>query len=135
MIQLETSDCLPAEFFRKLPLQFSVVCFHGGFTILSPKPARPQQLRRQFDCRRLVTTMFNLSSDWTHAPFRSLAFLLNVGIEITEYNCQSVLFSVSTLNVGDYIASLIGVLSWKTVQTFVAGGTEKEKETQKKRVC
>ena len=56
----------------------------------TPKPTRPQQLHRRFDCCRLVTTMFNFSSDRTQAPFRFLAFLLNVGIEIPEYNCQSV---------------------------------------------
>ena len=27
---------------------------------------------------------------WTHAPFRSFAFLLDLGIELTENQCQSV---------------------------------------------
>ena len=45
------------------------------------KPTLPQQLHRRFDRCRLVTTMLNYSSDRTHAPFRSLTFLLSVVIE------------------------------------------------------
>ena len=51
------------------------------FMLPPPNPARPQKLRRRFDRCNLVTTMLNFSSDRTHAPFRSLAFLPIVAIE------------------------------------------------------
>ena len=60
--------CVPAtNFCESCPIPcFVSMVVHDT----SPKPTFPQQLRRRFDCCRLATTMFNFSSDRTHAPFR-----------------------------------------------------------------
>ena len=68
VIQLETSNCVPAEFFRKLSPQFSVVCFHGGFARYLPhKQVFPPQLSAACACR-----FAPLASGWRLSNLRNL---------------------------------------------------------------
>ena len=48
------------------------------------------QLPRADRLRVPFNTMFNNTVLRTHAPFRSLTFLLSLGTELTENQCQSV---------------------------------------------
>ena len=62
------------------------------FMLLPTNPSLPRSAAadRRFHLSVFVKHFFNNTVLLTHAPFRSIAFLLNVGTEFTEYNCQSV---------------------------------------------
>ena len=57
--------------------------------LLNRFPTALQLLHAAFTCAR-CETLLNNTFLRTHAPFRSLTFVLNVGIELTANQCQSV---------------------------------------------
>ena len=68
------------------------------FTILPPNRFPTAAFSRLcIAASRASETMLNSSNHRTLSPFRSLTILLNVGIEVTEYNCQSVFRSAVPL--------------------------------------
>ena len=82
---------LPETVAHAVPI--SLVCFHGGSTILPPKPFPPQQ---RCSLSRFVTAVkrnnhcsntYNFSD---FSPCCSTAILPIVVTEFTEYKCQSV---------------------------------------------
>ena len=66
--------------------------FHGFSCVPFPKTGFPMQFSaaRELQPAARVKHFFNTSSDLTLSPCCSITFLLNVGIELTANQCQSV---------------------------------------------
>ena len=83
---------VPATGLNCCPRCSNLSClFPWWFHDTSPKHFPTAELQPRADRLRVhFNRMFNNTLLRTHAPFRSFTFLLNVGTELTEYNCQSV---------------------------------------------
>ena len=87
------ADRLPVPAFNTLTpmVHPAAVCwFPWFFTILSHNNKFPTAAFQPQSFNR-VNRLLNISVALTLSPYVSLTFLPNVGIEIPEYNCQSVL--------------------------------------------
>ena len=62
---------------------------------LNPFLPRPAAADRRFHLSVFVKHFFNNTVLLTHAPSRSVTFLLDVGIELTANQCQSVFASTA----------------------------------------
>ena len=105
------ADHLPVPAFNTLTpmVHPAAVCwFPWFFTILSHNNKFPTAAFQPQSFNR-VNRLLNISVALTLSPYVSLTFLPNVGIEIPEYNCQSV-FSLSRptrvlTSAGNYVSS------------------------------
>ena len=90
---------VPATGLNCCPRCSNLSClFPWWFHDTSPKHFPTAELQPRADRLRVhFNRMFNNTLLRTHAPCRSFTFLLNVGTELTEYNCQSVFRSAVPL--------------------------------------
>ena len=88
------------RFFELLPTLFQSPLFDSTVvhdTSHKPFPSAASSCRALTACECISTGCSTIQFLRTHAPFRSLAFLLNVGTDLTEYKCQSVFRSAVPL--------------------------------------